>query len=761
MTRRFPRLLAAIALLISTPAALFAQKDMGPAGQYYGQQGRTKFKFSPGPKKGGGDITWETAKGGRQEIEKDEYAILEKDVVVKYQDMTVRADKATVNLKTKDVVAQGHVIIDQGPSRLTADNVVFNLDSKLGTLFHATGAMEPSLYFTGDKLEKVDVNRYILTNGIFTSCDLDRPSWSFHVRSADITMDDYAHLKDLSFRAHEVPVFWAPRLIWPTKRDRSQGFLIPRIAFTTDFGTRIETGYFIPFGDSVDATVYADLNTKGYNGVGVDTRYLPSPDVKLGELNAYTVRDVLADRQQWKYSYKHVQDNLPGGFRGVVDVEDFSNIDFFRDYDRDPRIHTLSQIYSSAYLTKNRSLYSFNLLTDRRDIFGAVIDPLQPPPRQRFEQLPSLQFRMYPNRVGQSPLYVSLESSLSHLITSGLTSGPNANYYRSDFFPTISLQLRTPPWLSIRPQISIRDTWYSQSVDNSTLSTTGQQTAVDEKVNRTYAQGQVDVVGPSFSRVYNREIGSFARFKHLIEPRVRYLYTTDVKDQDKVIRFDTVDSPFLPIVRDSVEYSLTQRIIGREKGTNASAREVMSFELRQSVSLGKPFTSATGGTIPGSTFTTLTQGKFTPLTATLRVNPYQTLTLDASATYGNVSHQIDQSSLSANILGRGKNADKYLSFTWFASYIQPGNEFSTGSSQVRLNAGSSLFREHIRGDVQLNFDAKQGTFLEQRYLLGANASCYGVALEFRRYIVYQPDPRAKNSYGIAITLKNVGTIGTH
>ena len=54
-----------------------------------------------------------------------------------------------------------------------------------------------------------------------------------------------------------------------------------------------------------------------------------------------------------------------------------------------------------------------NILTDRRDIFGPVNaeDPFAPPPRQRFEQLPSLQFRLYPNRIANTPLYLSLESS--------------------------------------------------------------------------------------------------------------------------------------------------------------------------------------------------------------------------------------------------------------------------------------------------------------------------------------------------------------
>src|SRR5437763_6615942 len=446
MTRRFPRLLA-ILLTIVAPALLVAQtgKDMGPAGQFY-QPPKTKFKFQPGPKKQGGEIQVTVAEGGHTVEEKNEYAIMEGGVTVKYQDIKVVADKMTLNHRTKDVVAEGHVILDQGPMRLTATQMFYNLDTKLGTLFHATGAMEPSLYFTADKAEKIGDTRYILTQSLFTSCDLNRPSWSFLVARADVTLDDYAHMRDVRFRASRVPIFWAPSLVWPTKRDRSRGFLIPRLLISQEFGERLETGYFLPWGDSADATVYTDLNTKGYNGVGVDARYLPSPDIKLGEISAYTVHDIQQGRLQWKYQVQHAQDNLPGGFRGVVDVEDFSNIDFFRRFDRDPRLHTISNIYSSAYLTKNRPTYSLNFLTDRRDIFLGTFaaNGEGAEQRQRFEQLPSVQFRMYPQRILNTPLYFSLESSASHLITTGLLAGPNANYYRSDFFPTLSLQMRTP-----------------------------------------------------------------------------------------------------------------------------------------------------------------------------------------------------------------------------------------------------------------------------------------------------------------------------
>lgn len=762
-------LLALFVLFSLAAATLFAQKDMGQAAQYYKASPPKKGRFSfVNPPKKGGEVKW-SAKS--QTLEKDEYVILDGDVSIEYQDVKIHADKATYNLKTKDVVAQGHVVIDQGPTRLAGDQVFFNTETKTGTFFHAVGSMEPAMYFTGEKLEKLSDDTYRLTNGLLTSCDLDSPSWSFRVKRADITVDDYAHMRDVEFRAHRLPVFWAPALVWPTKKDRSQGFLIPRLFFwrvptgtKTVSSQRLEMGYFIPFGDSVDATVYADLDTKSYNGVGVDLRYLPTPDIKIGELNAYTVHDPETRKQQWKYAYKHSQDNLPVGFRGVIDVEDFSDLDFFRKFDKDPRLHTLSQIYSSAYLTKNTSRYSLNILSDRRDILLGHTDPNDlnsPILKQRFEELPALQFRMYPGRVAGSPLYFSLESSLSHLVTSGLISGPSANYYRGDLFPTLSLQVPSPAWLSIKPQISARETYYTATLDPATANTFGQQQAIDESLRRFYAQGQVEFVGPSFSRIFDRQIGSFTRFKHVIEPRFRYIYTTNVNDQNRVIRFDTVDTPFLPIVPNSVEYSLTQRVIGKEKG-DGSAREVLSFSLRQSVSLSKPFTSATGGSIPGTT-TPPGENKFTPLVASLHVNPYQSLTLDANATFGNVSHQLDQTSLAANLTGTGKNSDKYLSFSWFSTFNQPGLPAGTdtSSSQFRVNTGSYIVRDKLRADIQLNYDAKLGTFLEQRYLVGATASCYGVAVEYRRYLVYDPFPRPTASYGISITLKNVGTIGTH
>src|SRR5688572_26891303 len=93
-------------------------------------QERPKFKFVPGPKPGGGDVTITIDPTGVLEAQKDDYAIMSGNVRVEYQDIKMRSDKLTINHRTKDVVAEGNVIIDQGPTRVTATQAIYNLEDR-------------------------------------------------------------------------------------------------------------------------------------------------------------------------------------------------------------------------------------------------------------------------------------------------------------------------------------------------------------------------------------------------------------------------------------------------------------------------------------------------------------------------------------------------------------------------------------------------------------------------------------------------------
>jgi LPS-assembly protein len=181
-------LLLAVPLSAQTPFPQPQQRPPSPL---------SKFRILPGPKPGDGTVKITVAGNNYVEAEKEEYAILQGDVHIDYQDIKMRADKITYNFKTKDTDAEGNVVIDQGPTRITANHAIYNLDSKTGTFFKAVGALDPTMYFSGDQIEKLDEDTYTVTNGMFTSCDLDRPAWSFRIRQARVVRDDYAHMKDV------------------------------------------------------------------------------------------------------------------------------------------------------------------------------------------------------------------------------------------------------------------------------------------------------------------------------------------------------------------------------------------------------------------------------------------------------------------------------------------------------------------------------------------------------------------------------------
>jgi len=679
-----------------------------------------RFDFKSGAKGGPAKTRFD-----RIEMVKDQYMILEGNAAIEYQDVEITADRITYNLKTNDVEAQGNVIVDRGPNRLSADRVIMNLETKTGTFFNARASLEPSIYFSGDVLEKIDDDTFKITDGIFTSCDIDEPEWSFRLKSGVIRVEDYARLKSLSFRAGKVPLLWTPYIVWPTKEDRARGLLLPTFGNSDIYGTMVGVRYFIPYKEWADVTLTGEAYTRGYYGLGTDIRYTPNPDTE-GRFRVYAVRDPLAkdtgtDEIKWKYAYQHTQDHLPGGFRGVIDVRDFSDIDFFRQFEREFELNTISNIYSAAYLTKNATGYSINLRADRRELVSGATSS------QIYEQLPSFEYKLYPNRLGPSPLYFALESSLSNLQRN------SDAYQRADIFPTLSLQMRTPAWFSIKPSIAGRYTYYTSSLDPES----GE--IVDEELTRTYGQALVEMIGPSFSRIFEGNIGPFAKFKHVIEPRVRYLYTTDVKDQDLVPRFDTVDSPSLPLVRESVEYSLVQRLIAKEGGENASAREILQFTIKQAVSLtDDPFD-------PNSP----TPSKNTPWSVSLRALPSNNVNLDATASIDDQSHKVRQASVSANLRGK----ESYLSLRWYSTWEVPG-ELSVDSSQIQLRAGTPVIPNRLRADIQFSYDAERSSFLEQRYILGYFGNCWGTRLEYRDLTV----PIETRDYLVSISLRNIGEL---
>lgn len=686
-----------------------------------------KFTPEPGGKgvKGGGSAA---GSAGTLDYKREDYAVLSGAVQIRYQDIDLKADDAEIDLKTKIVTAKGHVIIDQGPRRLTGDTAVFSLDTKTGKLENAAGQVAPDYYFKGVEVEKTGPDTYVVRDGIFTSCTQPVPDWSFRLKEARIQVEGYAHIKHATMRAKKLPVFYAPYIVWPAKKERSSGLLIPNIGYSDRRGASLGLAYFQTLGRSYDTTFHTDLFTKNYLGLGDEFRYRPTAGTR-GDLLTYFVRDSTVNQWRWKVDLNQTTDDLPHGMRAVIHYQDYSDFNFFRDFERSFDQNTLRFIDSRGFITGNWGANLVNLLFSSRETF---ID-LNTTVTQR--KLPELQYKLRSTKVLNTPFYLQVDSSLDYfdLDRPGTYTG---KYGRFDLFPQVTLPVRTVPWLNLSVTGGERGTWYGDTLNDLENGFTGNSRT------RTFPVASAEIVGPSFSKIFDGTLGGY-KIKHIIEPRWSYNYQGEVKDPDNIPLFDEVDtSSSMNLGR----FALDNRILAKPNVENGNAREVLLFEVARNYSFDS--LSPLQSSLDRQNVTAAG-----PLETLLRYNPTDKISLKIQVNYNTLFSGIASTSLTGNY---GFGVGNYVAATWFTNY-QTETSISQ-SNQVRLGGAYNIARWGLRLEGQANYDFEEQLLQSETLIANYTGQCFGLRVELRKF------QSATGTLGVqdreirfALTLKNVGT----
>jgi len=725
---------------------------------------RPNFQIKFRPPTRGGEVRLYTKKPVR--FEKDVSWDGSDEVVIEYQDVKITADSAHYDFPTKTATLEGHVVIDQGPTRLSGERGVFHLEEKTGRLEAATADLSPTYHIVAKSIEKIGETTYKIDDGIFTACDVPKPAWSFHMKEALVTLDDYARMKDVSFRASTVPLLYSPYLIWPTKQDRATGMLVPGVGYSSSRGAYLGLTHYWVTGRSTDLTSSVDMFSGGSFGLGEEFRWTPSPE-SAGLFQGYAIHDTDATvcvpfneepsggngfctlpdgttgvattrtKNRWKYRLEHVADDLPGGFRGVVDARDYSDQAYLQDLERNFALNSAAQILSRAFVTKNFGDDSLNVRLERAETFyGTTI--LQ-------ERFSSVEFARRTSQIGSTPHFFALESSASWLYINRGPNLPRGDYCRFDLHPMFSLPWKRIPWLSITARAGGRVTEYTDSTDDAQTHFTG------DSHERDYGEAGVSIVGPSFARIYDAEIGRFAKFKHVIEPRIDYTYVSSVGDPAQIPAYDEID---LPLGQNQIRYAIVNRLLAKSGDPKAPvAEEIASLEVAQTRAFTLPQMVFTAGDTSG--FYSQTTSKVGPIETTLRLAPDPSFHVDGRVSYDTSVSQVTGISTSASYTWK----TSFVNATWFASrpvLIAPLPEGSPSpdADSVRFAAGVELSKQ-FRVDTQLNYDARQKLLLEDRSLLTYRGSCYTVFLEVRQ-LRLPPTPR--RDIRLVINLKDIGTL---
>ena len=136
---------------------------------------------------------------------------LDREVKISHREMSLRADRVVFYTETKDVVAEGGVILKEGEDILWCDRLEFNIETKKGVVYEGKLFLKrKNFHITGKKAEKLGEVQYRVYDATLTSCDARVPPWKFSVKRLDVEVEGYAKGWWPGFHVKNVPVLYFP-----------------------------------------------------------------------------------------------------------------------------------------------------------------------------------------------------------------------------------------------------------------------------------------------------------------------------------------------------------------------------------------------------------------------------------------------------------------------------------------------------------------------------------------------------------------------
>ena len=456
------------------------------------------------------------------------------NVIVLYEDVKITCDKMDIQLDTKEGLAEGDVVVYQEGSILTGDKVEYNFQTQTGTVYK-TGFASEVIYGKGPRALKEGPKEISMRKGYMTTCDLARPHYRIHSRTAKIFLDDKVVMRHVIVYIFDLPAFYLPYYSYNLRPDRPKVTVLP--GKDKDWGYYVLTSWRYEYSQYVKGTLRLDYRekrdfasgfenyyrTEGYGDGFLKTYYMNERTLESKKL--WSEPRITHERERYMIHNRHSWDidedtDLRFEYWGVSDTDILEDYFYRKEYQREP------EPLSYLSIIRSWSNYSASFLGQRR--FNKVFP--------RLEYQPELRFNVSSLRIGAegSKYYWSSENSFANLSwKEEHPSDVDEDVVRTDSYNQISRASKLG-FLHITPYIGGRQTYYTKDKYGDADCWRGAfYTGVD--------------VETKFYRILNVNTNFWGldinNLRHVITPSVGYDYIhSPTMDSQKVTQFDGLDS---------------------------------------------------------------------------------------------------------------------------------------------------------------------------------------------------------------------------
>jgi LPS-assembly protein len=745
---------------------------------------------------------------------------------IRFREFILYADEMTYNSTTDDATVEGHVVLDGGPydEHIEASHGTYNIRTETGTFYDVIGSAgfqgrrsrfilttNNPFAFTGKVVEKHGPAHYLVRQGTVTTCELPHPKWKFDASKIVVDVDGSATMYHSTFLLAGVPILYLPFATHPVqKQQRHSGFLIPSFGHSSRKGFIVGDSAYWAINRSMDATVGAEYySMRGWSQRG-QFRARPSDTSYVG-LTYFGVIDRGIGFPPQKQGGEEARLNAEGQvghyFRGVANVDYLSSFIFRIAFSEVYSQAVDSEVKSQIFLSNTTKGFDSNLLLERYQYFEvcntfnaagqATCDTGPQTELVHILHTPSFMFTGVERQLGDTPLYWSFDSAAEGLQRHEVGFSTGTLVGRFDLAPAVALPLLWHGW-SIRPELRLRDTLYTEQAGTVARSV---GTAGDDAINRKALETAFELRPPALSRIFDTPwLGR--KWKHVIEPRIRYDYVTGVNNFANILRFDARDiltdtneieagiinriyaKPVDPSKQDCPSSEMSSLTIGGaappsfvpwETTPNpppqpcaSGPREILSWELA-----GKYFFDPTfgGALVNGQRNVFTSTADFTGiafLASPRRFSPVLSRLRLETSPHTNTEWDVDYDP----VVGRLNASTALVNYHYGQFTIGGGDAFlrvnsatlgtpvpgATDFHQFRFSVGyGGLQRRGLSGAATFGFDANQGVLQYSVVQTGYNWDCCGFNVEYRRFALGAV--RNENQFRFAFSLANVGAFG--
>ncbi len=737
------------------------------------------------------------------------------EVTIYYRSYTLRADKASYDEDTGEVRAEGHLQLQGGPDDelIQADHGTVNLDLDTARFYNVIGSVgvRPGsgrrkvvytglnpLLFTGRVVIKSGPQDYKVIDGTMTSCRLPNPDWRLSAGEINVA-DGQANAKNAIFRLLGVPILYLPYVTHPVLGPgRQSGFLIPVYSNSSTKGTVIGEQFYLALNRSMDLTIGTDYYSKRGWAPSGEFRFR-GRDEDFADLRftALFDRGIVTGGA---YQNQGGQDILLNGryalgayTRAVANAEYLSSFVYREAFAESFSQAVASQVNSNFFATHNRNGYSESLNFNRYISYQSI----NPGDDIVIAHLPALQFDSAERRLEQTPFRWNADASIAGLDRHEPGFHTAHSVGRLDLRPQLEAPWHIAGW-AVRPEVAIRDTFYSKSQAPAVPDASGSTSLVpiyrSASANRKDLEAGLDLRPPVLERDFApgwlaRRLGLVVR--HAIEPEIRYRYVTGIDNFPSILRFDPVD---IASNTNELEYSLTQRLYFRRLRPQPCDNPGVPSPLTGRVYLPLSYRECAGNTTAWVSWQVAQKYFFDP-TFGGAVVPYRRNVVTSALDLTGISFLTGPRNNSPIVSRLAIHTNSQVDLGWNLDYdtkaghvngssvyadIRHGNYFGS-ISHAQLNALNAVFtaatasqftnynqlrllvgygsgaKSGFSAGLNTGYDINRNELEYGGLQTGYNWNCCGLSVEYRRLAL--GPARNENYESFNFTLAGIGTAG--